>query len=73
MDQRGNHTYSDIEDIFTRYIHNKDDIALIQSAYEYAEEKHRGQFRKSGDPYIVHLIEVGYILAFSTMYFPCVA
>ena len=63
MDERGNHTYLDIEDIFTRYIHNKEDIALIRSAYEYAEEKHRGQFRKSGDPYIVHLIEVGYILA----------
>ena len=63
MDERGNHTYLDIEDIFTRYIHKKEDIALIRSAYEYAEEKHRGQFRKSGDPYIVHLIEVGYILA----------
>ena len=57
------HTFQDIEDIFSSYIHNKNDLALIRKAYDFAEEKHAGQYRKSGDPYIVHLIEVAYILA----------
>ncbi|MDD6467085.1 MAG: bifunctional (p)ppGpp synthetase/guanosine-3',5'-bis(diphosphate) 3'-pyrophosphohydrolase [Erysipelotrichaceae bacterium] len=38
-------------------------LALIHKAYDYAEEKHRGQFRKSGEPYVIHVIAVGYILA----------
>lgn len=36
---------------------------LIEKAYEYAEEKHRNQFRKSGEPYIIHPIHVAYIVA----------
>jgi len=61
--QTVNHTYQDVEDKFSNYIHNPDDVHLIESAYRFAEEKHRGQFRKSGDSYITHLIEVAYILA----------
>ena len=29
-------------------------IPLIQKAYDYAAEKHKGQTRLSGEPYIVH-------------------
>ena len=61
--QTVNHTYQDVEDKFSNYIHKPDDVHLIESAYRFAEEKHRGQFRKSGDSYITHLIEVAYILA----------
>ena len=57
------HTYEDVEDIFTRYIHKPEDLDLIKKAYLYAEKCHAGQFRKSGQPYIIHLIEVAYILA----------
>ncbi|MBQ9618047.1 MAG: hypothetical protein IJR48_06740, partial [Oscillibacter sp.] len=28
------------------------DFGLIRGAYQFAEEKHRGQLRKSGEPYI---------------------
>lgn len=42
---------------------SEDSLALITKAYNYANEKHEGQFRKSGDPYIIHAIAVGYILA----------
>ncbi|MDR2610044.1 MAG: bifunctional (p)ppGpp synthetase/guanosine-3',5'-bis(diphosphate) 3'-pyrophosphohydrolase [Clostridiales Family XIII bacterium] len=39
------------------------DIGLIEKAYEKAEQMHEGQMRKSGDPYLVHPIEVSKILA----------
>ena len=30
------------------------DIELIGRAYDVAEEMHRGQLRKSGEPYLIH-------------------
>lgn len=57
------HTFEDVEDIFRSYIFNEDDRNLISKAYYYALEKHKNQFRKSGEPYIHHLIEVCYICA----------
>src|SRR5579863_5204102 len=35
----------------------------VRRAYEIAAERHRDQFRISGDPYITHLLEVAHILA----------
>ncbi|HUL17255.1 MAG TPA: bifunctional (p)ppGpp synthetase/guanosine-3',5'-bis(diphosphate) 3'-pyrophosphohydrolase [Terriglobales bacterium] len=40
-----------------------EDPWLVRRAYEIAAERHRDQFRKSGDPYLTHLLEVGHILA----------
>jgi len=40
-----------------------DDPWLVRRAYEIAAERHRGQFRKSGEPYLTHLLEVAHILA----------
>ena len=39
------------------------DFKLIESAYRVAEKAHRGQVRKSGDPYITHPVAVTEILA----------
>ncbi len=39
------------------------DEKLVRDAYEFAREKHEGQFRKSGEPYFSHPAEVAYILA----------
>ncbi|HEY7583390.1 MAG TPA: bifunctional (p)ppGpp synthetase/guanosine-3',5'-bis(diphosphate) 3'-pyrophosphohydrolase [Acidimicrobiia bacterium] len=39
------------------------DFQLIESAYRVAEKAHRGQVRKSGDPYITHPVAVTEILA----------
>ena len=39
------------------------DIEMIQEAYLFAQEAHQGQFRNSGEPYIVHPIRVAYTLA----------
>ena len=39
------------------------DLKRVRDAYEYAEEAHRGQVRKSGEPYIEHPVAVAKILA----------
>lgn len=41
---------------------NEDDVAFIKRAYEYARDAHSEQFRKSGEPYIIHPIQVAGIL-----------
>jgi GTP pyrophosphokinase len=46
-----------------RELHPKADLGLLQFAYDVAEEKHRSQRRKSGDPYITHPLAVATILA----------
>ena len=43
--------------------HPKDDLSLVVRAYEYANEAHKGQVRKSGEPYIIHPISVAQTLA----------
>lgn len=41
----------------------KYDMDLIGHAYDVAEEMHRGQLRKSGEPYLIHPMAVAEILA----------
>jgi len=40
-----------------------EDISQLQSAYQFSETAHQGQFRKSGEPYISHPLAVANILA----------
>jgi len=46
-----------------RSSHPKADTSVIERAYAVAERAHRGQLRKSGDPYITHPLAVTTILA----------
>jgi guanosine-3',5'-bis(diphosphate) 3'-pyrophosphohydrolase len=46
-----------------RDLHPQADLGLLQRAYDIAEEKHRGQHRRSGDPYITHPLATASILA----------
>ncbi|MFP7760526.1 RelA/SpoT family protein [Marisediminicola sp. LYQ134] len=46
-----------------RVHHPKADIAIIERAYTTAEKAHKGQKRKSGEPYITHPVAVAQILA----------
>ena len=39
------------------------DTKIIQKAYDYAKSKHGDQLRKSGEPYIIHPVQVAYTLA----------
>ena len=45
------------------YITSDESLSLINKALTYAEEKHSGQFRRSGEPYFIHVLNVAYILA----------
>ncbi len=40
-----------------------DDLDIVRRAYEFSLENHSGQTRATGEPYLVHPLEVGIILA----------
>jgi GTP diphosphokinase / guanosine-3',5'-bis(diphosphate) 3'-diphosphatase len=40
-----------------------DDLAIVKKAYDYSLKHHEGQTRASGDPYLVHPLEVALVLA----------
>ncbi len=40
-----------------------DDLDLVKRAYEFSQKHHAGQTRASGEPYLVHPLEVGNVLA----------
>jgi guanosine-3',5'-bis(diphosphate) 3'-pyrophosphohydrolase len=42
---------------------NDENVELVKKAYEFAKQAHREQYRKSGEPYIIHPIQVAGILA----------
>lgn len=54
-----------IEDVLEKMRKNnrRSDLKLIRKAHEFAKQKHGNQLRKSGEPYIIHPIQVAYILA----------
>ncbi|MGM0853267.1 MAG: RelA/SpoT family protein [Bacillota bacterium] len=47
----------------TREYLNDEHVEMVQKAYEYARDAHSEQYRKSGEPYIIHPIQVAGILA----------
>jgi GTP pyrophosphokinase len=40
-----------------------DDLELVRKAYEFSQKHHAGQSRASGEPYLVHPLEVALVLA----------
>lgn len=57
------YTFDDVKNVYSKYIHNPEELDKIYQAYLFASEKHKNQVRKSGDPYIVHLLGVARILS----------
>ena len=53
--------FKDLIEIMKDY--SKEDIEMVTKAYNYADHYHAGQFRKSGEPYIIHPLNVCYTLA----------
>ena len=59
---RDNLTFLEIEEKVKMYIDNEEQLEIIKKAYNFAKLKHDGQFRKSGEPYIIHPMNVALIL-----------
>ena len=55
----------DIDDILSKakdYIEDEEQLSIIEKAYQFALKKHEGQFRKTGEDYISHPLNVSFIL-----------
>ncbi len=55
--------FTDFEKILREQNRSEEDIAEIYKAYKFAEKLHKGQYRVSEEPYIIHPVEVAKILA----------
>lgn len=53
--------FAQIMELTSCYL-DDDERLLIEKAYEFAAEAHKDQFRKTGEPFIVHPVEVALIL-----------
>lgn len=53
--------FKDLIDIMKDY--SKEEIEQVTKAYKYADNLHSGQLRQSGEPYIIHPLNVCYTLA----------
>ncbi len=55
-------TFDEIKEELIKQKRNSSEIAQIENAYKWARELHEGQYRISGEPYIIHPVEVAKIL-----------
>ena len=58
-----NITFDELYDNVKTYITDEDELKQLSSAYMFAYEKHFGQKRLSGEAYIIHPLNVAYILS----------
>ncbi len=58
-------TNPNIDDLMVQIkkYYREQDTEMVQLAYDFAEKAHRGQMRKSGEPYIIHPVATAMILA----------
>jgi GTP diphosphokinase / guanosine-3',5'-bis(diphosphate) 3'-diphosphatase len=54
---------SDLKKAIQRYYPKLEDWAMVEKAYHFSQEAHRGQLRESGESYIIHPLGVVMILA----------
>ena len=62
MTRINNITYEKVLKRIKTYIEDKKELEVIKHAYEFARDKHEGQYRKTGEPYITHPLSVVLIL-----------
>jgi len=64
--------YEDLEEKVQLY-HANADLELLRKAYVFSAREHKGQVRKSGEPYLTHPLEVANILAEMKLDVACVS
>lgn len=62
MSDKKIYTVDDLIDKVSKYQSDEEILKKIREAYDFAEKCHKGQFRKSGEEYIVHPLNVAIIL-----------
>ena len=62
MSENVNHSIEEVLELAKKK-NRRADLKLIRRAYDFAKSKHGDQLRKSGEPYIIHPVQVAYILA----------
>jgi len=55
-------TFKEVKELMVAQEHTPEEIAQVEKAYKFAKKLHDGQFRVSGEPYIIHPCEVAKIL-----------
>ena len=55
--------FKEVKELMLAQKHSPEEIAQVEKAYKFAKKLHDGQFRVSGEPYIIHPCEVARILA----------
>ena len=54
--------YASLKEAAKRRCANQDELDIVQKAFDFANEAHKGVRRRSGEPYIIHPIEVAKIV-----------
>ena len=61
-DDEVNALYDELVEKIKKY-HPAKDYSMLEKAYHLARDAHEGQYRKSGEPYIIHPLKVAILLA----------
>src|ERR1700740_1690144 len=58
-------TLTKFRDLMRRMQENRpqDDLTIVKKAYDFSLKHHEGQSRASGEPYLIHPLEVSLVLA----------
>lgn len=62
MGKINEYTIDDLVKKASVYIPEEENLEKIRNAYQFAESSHKGQFRKSGEAYIIHPLNTAIIL-----------
>ena len=54
--------YADLKEAARKRCNNQEELDMVQKAFEFANEAHKGVRRRSGEPYILHPIAVAKIV-----------
>lgn len=62
MSKKKDYTIEDLIEKASVYIPEEEDLEKIRRAYQFADTSHKGQYRKSGEAYIIHPLHTAIIL-----------